>query len=282
MKVGSLCSGYGGLDLAVCAHYGAEVAWHSEIDPSACKVLDAHWPDVPNLGDLTVVDWSTVPKVDILTAGYPCQPFSAAGKRKGTGDVRHIWPYVAQAIGVLRPRVVVLENVRGHTSLGGAAVIGDLARLGFVGRWGVVPASAAGGCHGRERMFIVAHAGCSRSRTFARSSRSDEATDGQGDDHEPLGAGEGGGEPRIEDWESIPPDWGVYRRAVQRWERILGRRAPTDALVGRQLNAKLSEWMMGLPEGWVTGILPNRKALAVIGNGVCIQQCALALRLLDA
>ncbi len=92
--------------------------WHSDIDPGACQVLAHRWPDVPNLGDVTCVDWSKVAPVDVITGGYPCQPFSHAGKRAGTNDERHLWPYVAGAIAVLRPGLCVLENVRGHLSLG--------------------------------------------------------------------------------------------------------------------------------------------------------------------
>lgn len=86
----------------------------------------------------------------------PCQPFSTAGKRKGTDDERHLWPYVRDAIRALRPRLVVLENVRGHLSLGFDAVLADLAAVGMSARWGVVRASDAGAPHGRARLFIVA------------------------------------------------------------------------------------------------------------------------------
>lgn len=72
MKIGSLFSGYGGLELGVKSFLGGETVWHSEIDPGACKILAHHWPDVPNLGDITTVDWSTVPPVDVLTGGFPC------------------------------------------------------------------------------------------------------------------------------------------------------------------------------------------------------------------
>jgi DNA (cytosine-5)-methyltransferase 1 len=134
-----------------------EVAWYSEIEPAACKVLAAHHPNVPNLGDVKKIDWANVPRVDILTGGYPCQPFSAAGNRKGKEDERHLWPYVKDAISVLRPRLAILENVRGHLSLGLADVIGDLASVGYDARWGLVRASDAGASHNRARIFIVAY-----------------------------------------------------------------------------------------------------------------------------
>ena len=157
MRIGSLFSGYGGLDMAVQSVFGGDIAWVSEIDPAACKVLNAHMPSVVNIGDVTKVCWDDVEQVDILTGGYPCQPFSHAGKRKGKDDERHLWPYVRDAIGALRPRVVVLENVRGHLTLGFADVVGDLASLGYDCRWGVVRAADAGACHGRARLFIVAY-----------------------------------------------------------------------------------------------------------------------------
>ena len=74
------------------------VAWQSEVDPYACRVLARHWPDVPNLGDIKTVDWSSVEPVDLICAGYPCQPFSVAGRRAGPDDPRHLWPYVASTL----------------------------------------------------------------------------------------------------------------------------------------------------------------------------------------
>ena len=86
MKIGSLFSGYGGLDLGVQAVLGGEVAWHVEYDKAPSRILAHHYPDIPNLGDVTTVDFTAVEPVDVLTGGYPCQPFSHAGKRKGTDD----------------------------------------------------------------------------------------------------------------------------------------------------------------------------------------------------
>lgn len=155
MRTGSLFSGYAGLDMAVNAYFGGETAWFVEYDAAPSKILAHHWPDVPNHGDITAIDWAAVEPVDILTGGYPCQPFSAAGRRKGTTDERHLWPYVREAIRHLRPRYTVLENVAGHRSLGFDRVLGDLAEDGLHAQWCSVRASDVGACHRRERVFIL-------------------------------------------------------------------------------------------------------------------------------
>lgn len=156
MRIGSLFSGYGGLDLAALQLFpGSSVAWHCEWDDAPAKILDHHWPTVPNHRDVTTLDWITVEPVDILTGGYPCQPFSAAGQRKGTDDERHLWPYVRDAIRLLRPRFTLLENVAGHRSLGFDRVLGDLAEDGMHVRWTSLRASDVGAPHHRERIFIM-------------------------------------------------------------------------------------------------------------------------------
>ena len=153
MKVGSLFTGYGGLDIAV----GGDLAWYAEIEPAACQVLAHHYPNVPNLGDITKIDWSQVEPVDVITGGYPCQPFSHAGNRKGKNDVRHLWPNVLDAIRAIRPRYAILENVSGHLTLGFADVLADLAKIGWSCEWGTYRASDVGAPHRRERIFIIAH-----------------------------------------------------------------------------------------------------------------------------
>jgi DNA (cytosine-5)-methyltransferase 1 len=118
--VGSLCSGYGGLDMGLSLALGVPLrhAWHVENDSEPSKILAARYPGVPNYGDLKTLNYADMERVDWLTAGYPCQPFSNAGKRLGEADARHLWPYVADTIGALRPRHVLLENVRGHVRRG--------------------------------------------------------------------------------------------------------------------------------------------------------------------
>ncbi|GAU66682.1 putative methyltransferase [Streptomyces sp. NBRC 110611] len=180
-RIGSLCSGYGGLDMGIIAVLGGTVAWHCEMDLNASKILAHHWPDVPNLGDLTAVDFRDVEPVDVLTAGFPCQDVSLAGKRAGIADGTRsgLWLHVARAIESLRPSLAVIENVRGllsataHSDVepcpwcvgdGSAepplralgAVLGDLAGLGYDAEWACVRASEIGTAHRRERVFIIA------------------------------------------------------------------------------------------------------------------------------
>jgi DNA (cytosine-5)-methyltransferase 1 len=156
LTVGSLFSGIGGFDLGL-ERAGMKVIWQSEIDTFASKVLKKHWPDVPNLGDITKVDWSKIERPDVICGGYPCQPFSTAGKRGGENDARHLWPAMHNAICVLRPSYALMENVRGHLSLGFGRVLGDLAEIGYDTEWQVIPAAAVGAPHRRERVFIVAY-----------------------------------------------------------------------------------------------------------------------------
>ena len=156
LTVGSLFSGIGGIDLGL-ERAGMTVKWQSEIDPYACKVLKKHWPDTPNLGDIKQIDWSTVEPVDVIAGGYPCQPFSTAGKRQGENDPRHLWPYFRDAISGIRPRFAILENVRGHLSMGFDRVLADLTEIGYDCEWRVVSAAGMGAPHRRERIICVAY-----------------------------------------------------------------------------------------------------------------------------
>lgn len=163
MKYASLFSGAGGLDLAVEEVFGAQLVWYSEINRDACKVMAKHWPDVPNVGDITKVDWASVEPVDLICGGPPCQPVSVAGKRKGPQDDRFLWPAVLDALGRLspRPRWLAFENPSGVTPFV-PAICFRLSELGYVGRGGVLSAASVGACHLRERWFLVAHSSSER------------------------------------------------------------------------------------------------------------------------
>ena len=156
-RIGSLCTGYGGLDLAVEQVLGGRLAWYAENDQHAQTVLAHRWPGVPNLGDIRAVDWNTVAAVDVLTAGFPCQDISNAGKRTGiTGIHSGLWTNVADAVRVLRPRLVFVENVAALLRRGFDVVHADLATLGYDTSWTCLRASDIGAAHRRDRLFLLA------------------------------------------------------------------------------------------------------------------------------
>jgi len=157
LTVGSLFTGIGGIDLGLERTGHFRTIWMAEIDNYASKVLAKHWPDVPNLGNVKEINYERLERPDVLIGGYPCQPFSIAGQRGGASDPRHLWPECLRALRVLRPRYAVFENVRGHLSLGFSEVLSDLAAIGFNAEWQVIPASAIGAPHRRDRLFILAY-----------------------------------------------------------------------------------------------------------------------------
>ncbi|WP_328463646.1 DNA (cytosine-5-)-methyltransferase [Actinoplanes sp. NBC_00393] len=157
LRIGSLCTGFGGLDLAVEAVLGGRLCWYAETDPHAQKVLAARWPGVVNLGDIRTVDWSTVEPVDIITAGFPCQDISNAGKRAGiTGRNSSVWTAVADAVRALLPPLVFVENVAALLRRGFDVVHADLAASGYDSRWICLRASDVGAAHRRDRLFLLA------------------------------------------------------------------------------------------------------------------------------
>ena len=298
MKLLSLCTGYGGLDLAVEEFFNAELIGCADIDKYASLAIEKHF-DVPNYGDIrNVLDLDI--EFDILTAGYPCQPFSHAGQRKGLDDARHIWPTIAQIIGKFRPGIVVLENVRGHLSLGFKEVLKDLAQLGYDARWQVVRASDVGAPHQRARLFIIAY---TDSTTREQSRRADRAIRGEtseiihrSDRQESWGENKAVTYTDGKRWGSASQIQKISNSDDQQLQTNremskLGRRFETrselclrripDPLVDGKLNTKFVEYMMGLPEGWVTDLPISRaQQFKLLGNGVVPQQAIYGLDLL--
>lgn len=157
MKLLSLFTGYGGLDMAVRALTDSTLVGVSDIDKAPNALLQHYHPDIPNIGNVKSVNWANLPfDFDVLTGGYPCQPFSTAGHRRGVDDDRHLWPDVLECIAVNRPAHVFLENVRGHLSLGFSEVLQDLAHAGYAVEWSILAASSVGAAHRRERLYIYA------------------------------------------------------------------------------------------------------------------------------
>lgn len=157
LTVGSLFSGVGGFDLGF-ERAGMSTRWFCEQDEFCTRVLNKHWPDVPVYPDITDLKGADVEPVDVLCGGFPCQDLSVAGRGAGLAGARSgLWFEYARLIDELRPRYVVVENVRGLLARGMGVVVGELAELGFDAEWAIVPASGVGAPHLRERVWIVAY-----------------------------------------------------------------------------------------------------------------------------
>ncbi len=257
--LGSMFSGCGLLDAGL-ERAGFDVIWHAETDAAASRVLEAHWPGVPNLGDVAAVDWEQVERPDVLCGGgWPCQPISTAGAQKGETDDRYLWPEVTRALRVLRPRHFVMEQssallARKFRPIW-LTVLADLAEVGFDAEWAVVRASDVGAPHRRERLFLVAHAnGPGRSGEQGAPAGRDGLLGAVGDD--PDGR-------RL-------ARWGQYTAAIARWEAVTGELAPDPLDTRGRLNVELSRWMMGAVPGWHGGE-SRTAALRMYGNGVVTQ-----------
>lgn len=165
----SLCAGYGGIDLGLKRTIvNLRTIAFCEVEAFAVanlvsKMEAGQLDPAPVWSNLKTFPWSSFRgKVDILSGGYPCQPFSAAGKRLGKDDPRHLWPWIADGIRICRPAMCFFENVEGHISLGLREVIGELEEIGYRATWGVFSAAEVGAPHQRKRVFILAHRLCER------------------------------------------------------------------------------------------------------------------------
>ena len=303
LTVGSLFAGYGGIELALSSVLDVRPAWFVEFDKAPSKVLAHHWPDVPNYGDVTTVDWSTVPPVDIITGGSPCQDLSHAGKRAGMteGTRSNLWVQMREAINVIRPRLVVWENVRGAFSAPADSalepcpgcvgdgddgpvlralgrVLGDLADLGYDCRWYGLRAADVGAAHGRFRVFLFATPADSDDQGLQGLAGQARTSSTGRHGHPVAGVGRSGVA------KAHQQAWDQYAAAIARAEQAIGRPAPPPTETGPKgaprLSPRFVEFLMMLPEGWVTDVagLTRNELLKMLGNGVVPAQCAAALR----
>jgi len=158
MPILELCAGYGGLALAVEALTGDVTTVVAEVHPAACKIMAARFPDAPNLGDARKIAWSALRgKVNKVSCGFPCQDISYAGKGAGiTGERSGLWFTIAEAVRIIRPEYVFLENVSAIRNRGQSAVLTSLHQIGYDTRWTTLRASDIGAAHHRDRWFAIA------------------------------------------------------------------------------------------------------------------------------
>ena len=162
MKVLDLFSGIGGFSLGL-ERAGMQTVAFCEIEEYPRKVLKKHWPNVPIFEDVRKLKGEQVGPIDLICGGYPCQPFSTAGKRRGEKDDRHLWPEYLRLIRETRPRWIIAENVAGHISMGLDQVLSDMEGEGYKWEAFVIPACALNAWHRRDRVWIIANTGLSES-----------------------------------------------------------------------------------------------------------------------
>ena len=291
-RVGSLFAGIGGFDLGLERTNGFEVVWQVEWDSYCQKVLAKHWPSVPCYGDIHDVGAHNLAPVDVLVGGFPCQPVSVAGKRKGQDDDRWLWPEFGRLICELRPRYVLVENVPGLLVRGMGDVLGDLSTFGYDAEWGIVSAASVGAPHLRKRIFIIAHANGTRckerwgsvpvsqkqssfecpSEDVAHAPNTDDSPSGterRGPSRQPR---RGGGREDVAD--AISDSEGSTHG--DRSRRGVGRRQEQDISEGRQIRGNATDsggqWAVEPDVGRVVDGLPNRvDRLKGLGNAIVPQ-----------
>ena len=168
-----LFSGLGGFSLGLEATGGFETVAFCDIEKFPLKVLKKHWPNVKQYKDIKELTYEqikedTLAPIDIITGGYPCQPFSVAGSQLGEKDKRHLWPDMFRIIKECRPTWVIGENVGGHIKLGLDTVLQDLESEGYSVRTFSISASSIGANHQRERVWVIGHADVEDTRQHVR------------------------------------------------------------------------------------------------------------------
>ena len=166
LRVLDLFSGIGGFSLGLERTGGFRTVAFCEIEPFPRKVLAKHWPDIPIFEDVRNLHAQDLPEpIDIVCGGYPCQPFSVAGKRKGAADDRHLWPEIARLLRELdaagrKPAWCLFENVAGHVNMGLDQVLSDLESQGYTVWPLIIPACSVNAPHRRDRLWIIANSPC--------------------------------------------------------------------------------------------------------------------------
>jgi DNA (cytosine-5)-methyltransferase 1 len=293
----SLCTGYGGIERGLeLAGEELNVLANVEIEAFAVANLVSKMEE-GKLGAAPIwTDLKTLPAhvfrdaVDVLTGGYPCQPFSAAGKRQGADDPRHLWPHICRIIDEVRPRRCFFENVEGHISLGLREVLADLEARGYSTTWGIFSASEVGAPHQRKRVFILGDSSGGRS---AMQQKGDRA--GEPETKARVRSGDSRDEEMAHPNSERPQGGSQCGQDTRKTEE---RREGAHGNVGRIHNIPRKFWPARPGEdqhkeeaprtiepglGGATHGTANRvDRLRLLGNGVVPQTAALAWRVLNA
>lgn len=295
MRVGSLFTGIGGLEIGFCdtvtsvAPYGNDIEWIAETDKNALKILEhsTMFHGVPNLGDVTKIDWTTVPDVDCILGGTPCQDFSYSGTRVGLEDEKNSLLYTfIEAVKAKKPEYVLWENVTEALTKGAYDVLLDaLNEADYSTSSVIIPASSLGMPHKRSSIFVFAertegwavpfNAQLVEVRPDTRLRCLPTPNQSRMDGRKSLRYSKSLSFYDLKQW-SEDEVRASYGAAIERWERTLGREAPPLAKPKGTLNVEFIEWMMGFPKGWVTDVddVSRTAKLAALGNACTTQQAS--------
>lgn len=288
-----LCSGIGGFALAA-RWMGWKTVGFAEIDEFASKVLEKHWPGVPNYGDIRSVPDGT--RADILTAGFPCQPYSCAGKQLGAEDDRAIWPLVFEVVRRVQPSWCVFENVPGIIGMALDGVLSDLEEEGYETGTVVLPACAVNAPHRRDRVWIIAHdaSGANRQDHAApcagsqpqpgiRSGSTTVADASRIGERKPANEADAlanGGQARVESGERREPFSDAHREPMGRATEPRGQRGggqpepglgrTVDGIPRRMDGAWDGDWERGVNRVAI-GVNDRAKRLKALGNAIVPQ-----------
>lgn len=235
-----LFSGIGGFALAA-KWAGIETSAFCEIDEKCHKVLNKNFPGLKIHTDINNLDGSEYAGIDIITGGYPCQPFSVAGSQKAQNDSRHLWPQMFRVIAQAKPTWAICENVYGHIALGLDCVLHDLESIGYACQPFVIPALSTGANHNRERVFIVAPSagnGLDESAATGSNGKADEYC-AQGSEENSHNEGCGGLRFGV-DWRGNPIGrWGIEPPAL-RVDDELPNRMDRNRMLGNAIDPMIA------------------------------------------
>lgn len=272
LNVLDIFSGIGGFSIGLEAASMQTVAF-CEINPFCRKILTRHWPSVPIFPDITIIhkeDLKTLPKIDVIAGGFPCQDISVAGKQKGIEAKRSgLWKEFARLINEIKPKYAIIENVANLRSTGLISVLQDLWEIGYDAEWHCIPASAFGAPHRRDRIWIIAHPACIGKVGLSIGKEETESTPGDScknaTDPDCQRLQRCGGFEKISSICS-QEQVGMYYcgRGVKQWgEEPL----EVPRLKDERLNPDWVEWLMGYPISWTDGG-SRRERLMALGNSV--------------
>ena len=272
ISVLDIFSGIGGFSLGL-EKAGMQTVAFCEINPSCQKILKTHWSSVPIFSDITSLtkkDFETLPKIDVIAGGFPCQDISCAGKQKGiTGKRSGLWKEFKRLINELKPNYAIIENVANLRSKGLVAVLQDLWEIGYDAEWHCITASALGAPHRRDRIWIVAYPACSSKRGL--SSRKKKAKSMFGNNSKNVSnpnckrlQGYGGSQEISTICKQEQVSLYHCTRGIEQW-KVEPESIPR--LKDNSLNPDWVEWLMGFPTGWTENISRKQRLIA-LGNSV--------------